>query len=1834
MQSRINMYAIVSLKLRRLMLAGAVLVAIVLSHSEVRGDVIYRETFGRPNSATGNINPTNFFWALFTNRAAHTDAYGVSPNTGRPTGVANVNAGPNVDGSFTAYAIGNCYVDTTVTLLNNFFFTPEYSFDPANYAAGSIVFSWYEGNASTVNTYQVAVRIGGIWYVSAQSFANTVAVSSGGNFGTGAQLMSLTYNATAANWKVLNFNGNYVTNSGGLFTNSSVAVSVGATASSDLSGPITAFGLFGQLNGASATMRFDSFTINATPASPAGKNVTWVGNVNANWNTNTFNWTSSAVATNYADGDVVLFNDTASVSTVNLATNVLPASVTVSNNTLAYALSGNGGIGGTGGLTKQGTNTLTLGGTNAYSGATTIGNGTLLINGRNTGTGSVSVNTNATLGGTGTIAGAVTVQAGGNLVPGAGGGAAAVLTLSNSLTLASGSFTTLRVQTGGIKDQVVSGGAITYGGTLTVTNVGGPLAAGDTFKLFTAASYPGSFATSNLPALTGNLIWVNTLSSDGTLAVAAPAAAVVTNLPATGVQGTFATLNGQVVSIGSQTPTVTLYYGPADGGANAVAWSNSVALGSQSGSFSYTATGLSTNTTYYYAARATNSAGVTWAAPSRSFTTLAADPTSTPTLVQYLSGTDKDNTVTWQFKISTGRKAGTATTIPVPSCWELMGFGTYQYGGSSDGEIGYYTNTFSVPSAWAGKEIFLVFEGVFTDTSASINGQSVGPTHQGGFYEFKYDVTPYIVAGASTNVLRVTVNKWSSSTSIQNAEQQGVDYWDFGGIYRPVYLEAKPAAYIDYMAANPLANGNITNTVHLGGITTSYTVQSFVTDANNVMLGYVFSNSVSAGASNVVLSASLPTPNAWSAETPTLYNLIVQLVAANGVVVHSVTNQIGFRTITFVANQGFFVNGKKVVMRGICHHEEWPTTGRTSSAAQNSNDVAMIKDMNFNAIRESHYPQNKTFLQECDRQGLYVLEELDSYQHGGSALNVVTGPPLIFEMIRRDVNHPCIIAWDNGNEGGANGDLDGGNSGATNYFDLYDVQNRLVIRPQQGSAVFNGVITDHYEYYNTITNYLRPGAPNVFMPTEMLHALYDGGGGACLQEYWDVFRTAANSGGMFLWSWDDEGIVHDDTGVMDVSGSSGPDGIVGPFREKEASYYTYKEIYSPVQIGTPNPATFTGTLAVSNRFDFTDLTNCTFDWQLGQFPGATDATNNFSTNALTGGFLVALDSGSFSGPALPPGSGMGSSGSLALPAFPANWTNYDALRFTATDPFGRNIYTWTWPLRSQAQIAAHIIGATPVGAPAISAGTTASEIIVTNGPRVIHFSKTTGVITSLTVSNQAVSLANGPRPVSGSWSVTSITNYFDGTNYIILINDITSAANGFQWSLRPDGWLNLKYRYTMTGLQDTIGVTFDYPSNKVSRMNWLGQGPYRVWKNRLAGQEVFVHTKAINNTWTGHASGTQWVYPEFAGFHGQLYWAGVQTTEQPITIVTPTANLFLRVLSPPATEIGYENPVFPAGGISLLHGISAIGTKWVYGSDMGPSGLTNVATGLYTGEASFFFGPPPTTSTGTVTTTVGLNASSNPSTYGNPVTFTATVRTNGVAVGGISGETVSFYDGAVLLGTGTLNGNGQAAYATLATQLSAGACSITAAYIGDATYLGSTSLPALSQTVNPATLTVTNLVALNKVYDGTTNATLNATNAGLSGMLNGDSVTLVTSSAAGYFANADVGANKAVTVTGCASAGADAGNYTLVQPAGLTANILALVTPSFAAQPIFMGSGGWHLSFTAQAGQKYKVLAAENVALPLGVWTMLTNGTFGSGPVTFTDSSTNLPVRFYRIVSP
>ena len=157
--------------------------------------------------------------------------------------------------------------------------------------------------------------------------------------------------------------------------------------------------------------------------------------------------------------------------------------------------------------------------------------------------------------------------------------------------------------------------------------------------------------------------------------------------------------------------------------------------------------------------------------------------------------------------VTGGRRAGAWSSIPVPSNWELHGFGTYKYGGPPPrpDEQGRYRYRFDVSRSWRGRRVDLVFEGSMTDTEAWIDGKSVGPRHQGGFYEFRYDVTPLLRFGARQQ-LEVLVSKESANASVNGAERHA-DFWIFGGIYRPVYLEARPPESIERVAIDARHDG-------------------------------------------------------------------------------------------------------------------------------------------------------------------------------------------------------------------------------------------------------------------------------------------------------------------------------------------------------------------------------------------------------------------------------------------------------------------------------------------------------------------------------------------------------------------------------------------------------------------------------------------------------------------------------------------------------------------------------------------------------------------------------------------------------------------------------------------------------------------------------------------------------------------------------------------------------------------------------------------------------------------------------------------------------------------
>lgn len=909
---------------------------------------------------------------------------------------------------------------------------------------------------------------------------------------------------------------------------------------------------------------------------------------------------------------------------------------------------------------------------------------------------------------------------------------------------------------------------------------------------------------------------------------------------------------------------------------------------------------------------------------------LSAVAQETETL--FLSGHGKDDAVPWKFFCTSGANSGFWTNLPVPSQWDVHGFGTVNYEKdltNAYNERGLYDHEFVVSSDWSGKRVFLVFEGVMTDTSAKVNGQSVGPMHQGGFYRFQYEVTSLLKWGG-TNRLEVEVAKHSANQSVNNAERHA-DYWVFGGIYRPVHLDAVPASFIDRLAVDAESDGRISADVYLDGAKDGDEVDGQVQTLEGVPVGAGFKTAISDDKAE--LTSRVDSPKTWTAETPNLYQLRVRLVRG-GQVVHQTTQRFGFRTFEVRDGDGLYLNGTKIILKGMNRHSFWPDSGRCLSEAVQRLDIETLKNGNINAVRMSHYPPDQQFLDFCDQYGIYVLDELGGWHH---YYDNEVGPKLVKEMVQRDVNHPCILFWDNGNEGGFNTNLD-------HLFPELDPQHRRVLHPW---AAFSGLNTAHYlaydkaeiaatgtkVYFSKNKELVATNDPvkYIYMPTEFLHGLFDGGAGAGLDDYWHMMMNHPLCAGGFIWALLDDGLKRPDTGEIDTAGNQAPDGIVGPYRQREGSYYAIREIWSPIQVRRDGD----GDLTVENHYNFTDARDCKFSWQLRKYgaPGGV-------TPAMT-----VLREGVFESPTIAPGG----TGHIQGPAN-TDMGDADSLAVRVDDPTGRELWIWVWRLHDSAEL---ILGGSDGNAATVVE--TNGLILASGGGLTATFSKATGLITGADRGGRHFSLSNGPLLVSDPGTLKDIQFTNDGLDAVVRAT-FDGNMKSIEWRVTPGGWVTCDYHYRAEGTNNFIGVTFDYPEQMVRHKRWLGDGPYRVWKNRLRGVTFGLWENDYNNTLTGYKD---WVYPEFKGVFAGVRWMQLDTAEGQMTVVNRSGVPYLQVLTPefaPASISGQAVAPLPKCGLGFLDAIPPIGSKFKEARFGGPQGQSNVAHGIYSGSVAFCFG--------------------------------------------------------------------------------------------------------------------------------------------------------------------------------------------------------------------------------------------------------------------------------------
>ena len=561
-------------------------------------------------------------------------------------------------------------------------------------------------------------------------------------------------------------------------------------------------------------------------------------------------------------------------------------------------------------------------------------------------------------------------------------------------------------------------------------------------------------------------------------------------------------------------------------------------------------------------------------------------------------------------------------TIPVPSCWQMQGYGSLHYTDvwylfpinppfvPSENPTGLYRRTFTVADVQSAGRWVLRFDGVSSAYDVWVNGTHAGYS-KGSRMAAEFDVTRLLRTGE--NVLALRVYQWSDGSYLE-----AQDMWWYSGIFRDVTLYSRPeCAVTDYRV-----NATLDDRYQAGILRQEIAASPEADRADWVLTdeaGTVICNgqcplSQGRGRAETCVGAVKP----WSAERPSLYSVTLRLWKQD-TLMDTVCVRTGFRRVE-VQGGNFLVNGKAILLSGVNLHDFSPYGGATVDAETVEEDLRMMKRCNINAIRCSHYPKAPYFYDLCDRYGFYVIDEADLETHGFEWIqkyewlnNTPSWKDAYCDrntrMVKEHWNHPCILMWSLGNESSVGENF---TAAAQAIRELDD--SRLI--HYEGDA--NADITDVYStMYTRLDGLERIGQSNdchgkPHILCEYCHAMGNGPGN--LGEYQALFRKYPRLQGGFIWEWYDHGIAKKDPdgnityyyggdfGDEPNNGNFCMDGLLRPDREASTGLLHYKQVIAPMGAAPVDLAQ--GLIAVENRNFFVGLE----DWDLRYEITADDRT--------------------------------------------------------------------------------------------------------------------------------------------------------------------------------------------------------------------------------------------------------------------------------------------------------------------------------------------------------------------------------------------------------------------------------------------------------------------------------------------------------------------------------------------------------------------------------------------------------------------------------------------------
>lgn len=907
--------------------------------------------------------------------------------------------------------------------------------------------------------------------------------------------------------------------------------------------------------------------------------------------------------------------------------------------------------------------------------------------------------------------------------------------------------------------------------------------------------------------------------------------------------------------------------------------------------------------------------------------------------------------------------------IKVPADWQTEGYDQPRYNNITypfpanrpliphqTNPVGSYRRDVEVPANWNGSDVILHIGAAGSAYYVWVNGQKVGYSEDSKLPS-EFDVTRFVRPGRNT--IAIQVYRWSDGSYLEDQ-----DFWRVSGIEREVFLMAAPKTRVrDFFVHAGLdaayRDGRLAVDMAVTGSGAPVTARAVLLDGTRPVLELSRRIAAGDGERAVSLTGAVPGVKQWSAETPNLYMLLVELYDANGKVIQSTYSRIGFRTVE-IRNGLVSVNGRPITIRGVNRHEHDPETFHVISLESMERDIQLMKRNNINALRTSHYPNDPRLYDLADRYGLYVMDEANIESHGymdwANKRPALRGQyqlgfdpawedahkSRILNMVERDKNHPSILFWSLGNEAGI-GPTFNKAAAAVKARDPARLVSYLGWGtwpdvPDHRPNDYADIYAPMYDSVARMVDY----AENWAFRQPMIQCEYahmQGNSGGNLKEYWDaIYAHPDKLQGGFIWDWVDQSMVRttaDGRRYWGTGGEYGPnpggdiefgDGLYQPDRTPNPHLFELRKVYAPIHFAGFDAAA--GRLTVINRHDFVDLSGFDFDYEL-----------------LEDGVAVA-------------------SGALPALATPARGRETVALALPAVARKPGAEYVVTVRARAKAGTVPAVdagsvvgweqfeLGRAPVTEPAPSGAVTLSDRdgkirLAANGAELV-FDRKTGLVERYSAHGEILlaggtpnfyraltdnDIGTGLEKSHGLWkraTAERVTERVEARRLDAGAAEVTigySVADGAarfvsRYRMAGDGSVHVEGDFTplKTDLPDPlrIGLSFAMPT-RIDTLGWYGRGPHESYQDRKTGAPL--------GLWRGRIAEQNHDYmrPQETGNKVDVRWMELLQPGRGGLRVRGDAPLSMNALAFPYDDLSRRPPgtrrssdIVPHGDVSLM----------------------------------------------------------------------------------------------------------------------------------------------------------------------------------------------------------------------------------------------------------------------------------------------------------------------------